>query len=503
MDGFSAKTNSMMTGLPSGVYVRVPYVAGIYYDHVIPVQGQSSTDLGHGCDSLYIYRQDGVSASSGNGDFFLFGSYAIGEYSGGAWIYENCTFASAGVPAYFSSYVITSALWLATALNVALYAPDAYAMVMPNGLSMAQANGRTFVGGKSFYAVSEYGQGFRFRPALAFVNGAPLERSATYVSLAGQTVVAFATPSGSALNSQTVFFWTAIRTYACGGFDGYSLSRPAVVFEVGCISPKSVAQYKDAIFWLDDNRQIRRFNYGRSFLYGYSNANAYDLAPAISRMVVDDQLYAIPAGQLPWVCGVASYDRFYLFYAPSGGSSNTLALVLEETLQAFVQDSLSVGGQAVCAASLSPGKVLLLAGKDGGVYTHEDSTSSTAHSVAITSAEVSEQMWHPQFFGRVGLVADVQSGQTASVTVTGKPNNSDSSSIDLATNATNQVWRWASRAESDGSGQPGNEFTEATTQPGIHGASAQVALSLTMTPQTRIYSIAIETSPALPGADQL
>jgi hypothetical protein len=478
--GFAAKTGSLITGCSQRTFF--PFLALLYYDHAIPTQVQLAGDLASGCDTVNVYRQD-----YGATDFFFFESFEFGTYSGSNWVYPGSGTTTA--PTFSPSVTIDYALYDATALNVAWYAPDAYAEVMPLAICMASANGRTFVGGAGFYAVSEYGQAFRFRPALQFLNGAPVERSATYVTLSGQTVSAFATPSGSALNSQTVFFWTQTKTYACGGFDGYSLSRPAVVFEIGCSAPCSVAQYKDAIFWLDDNRQIRRFTYGRSFLYGYSNANAYDLAPAISRMVVDDQTSAIPQAQLKWVRGLATYDRYYLFYSPSGGTSQTLALVLEETLQAFVRDSLSVGAQGACAADLSAGRTLLLAGADGAVYTHEDVTSGANVSVQVTTREVSAQMWNPQFFGRVGLVMDVQAGQTCSVTVAVKPNQVDSSTLDLSTSATGQVWRWASRATS--------------TQPGLHGVSGQVNLQMSMGAGTHLYGLAIETTTSLPGPDQL
>ena len=491
MNGFQAKTDTLIGSLKSQS-IFVPYVAGVYYDHQVPLQNQSAADLANGCDSIYVYRKD-----YGATDFFYFGTVTMGSYSSPYWVWTGGSHTTPPNPP--GVYTISASTYNTTALNVARYAPDAYTMTMPKGSCLAFANGRSFVGGQNFYAVSEYGQGFRYRPALMFVNGQPVERSATYVQLSGQTVKAFATPSGSALNSQTVFFWTENKTYACGGFDGYSLSRPAVCFEIGCSAPGSVAQYKDAIFWLDDNYQLRRFTYGRSFLYGYSNANAYDLAPAISRMVVDDQTTAIPTAYLPWVKSVAAFDRYYLFYPTSAGTTNTLALVFEENLQAFVQDTLASGAQSACYADLSGGRALLLACADGNVYRHEDPGSSTAHTVNVTSAELSSAMWHPQFFGRVGLVADVQSGQSASVTVTVKPGLSDASTLDLATGATNQVWRWASRTESTPPGVDG----ESTTQPGLHGVSAQVAVSLTMTPGTRIYALALESTTALPGPDQL
>jgi hypothetical protein len=445
----------------------------------VPYFNPSSSDLANGVDTLNVYRMD-----EGSSDYLFAFSVGLATWSGSAWGLVNSTTSV--------QYAPDTVNYLS--LAIARYSPDAYNISMPVGGALCWANSRLFVGGTGFYYASEFGFPFRFRLVLEIENNAPVSRSGTWVQLAGQTVQAFATPSGAALASATVFFWTETKCYALSGFDGYSLSQPSTVMEVGCSAPGSVAQYKDAIFFLDDNQELRRFSYGRAFLYGYSNSYAYDLAHAISKRVVDDQTRGIPAGRLPWVQGCATFDRYYMAYSTAGTTQNGYVLVWDETIGAFVQDSLPAGAESCCYSLLSSGRSMLLAGSNGHVYTHEDPSSAAAHTVALSTGMLHDKGWSPKFFGRVGLVMDVQSGQSATVTRTLRPVGTESTSIDLHTlpanqSSVNQQWRWDTLATS--------------TQPGVSGVACQIGLSWTMTPGTKLYALVIEIQEALAGADQL
>lgn len=480
MAGFSNRTTSQIPGLP-GVYV--PYVAGVFYDYFIPTQVQSSADLNNGCDTINVYRQD-----LGATDAFFFISSPFGIYSGGNWVYPGS--GTTTPPPFTSSISITYALYGSVALDVSRFAPSAYCMVMPIGLALAYGNARLFVGGQSYYAVSESLQPFRFAPAPDPLTS----RAATYIQIPGETVNSFAVTSSGSLSANTVWMFTQVKTRMLAGFDGFSLSQPQADFDIGCSMPASVDAYKDAIFWGDDNLQMRRFSYGRAALYGYSGSYGYDLAPAISKRVVSDRTTTIPVVSLPWVCGLATFDRYYFFYTPAGQTVNNRCLVFDETIGCFVEDTLSVGAQSAVVANLASGRQILFQGSDSHVYRHENSTSTTSHAVALTTRELSDGMWNPTFFGRVGVTIDAQSGQTMSLTKTLKPTGAtDASTIDLATlpvnaSAAPQMWRWDSRATS--------------TQPGLNGVSSQIAMTWTMRPGTRLYSIVQEVQKTIAGADQ-
>jgi hypothetical protein len=473
----------------------VPYSSGIYYNHRITVQVPPLTDLQNGCDTINIYEAQFNGQSFGD-YFFLFSDGGtgskVGEFAGGAWVYAET--GTTTPPTATTSYADEADQ---AAQNVSRYAPDSYATVMPVGTCMTAGNTRLFIGGSTFYALSEFEQQFRFRPALMVVNGQPIARSASTVTLSGESPVAFATPSGSSLNAQIIFFWTQRRTYAIGGFDGYSLSQPACQAEVGCSAPGSVSQYEDSIFWLDDNQQIRKFAYGRANLYGYQ-AYAYDLMPMLSRLVVDDRTQAISKTYLLWVSGCASFDRYYMSYTPAGDTANLRILVYDVTKRCFVEDTLAVGSQAFIKADLPAGRALIFQGADGNLYRHEDPTSTASHTINLTGPELHEKLWQRIAFYRTGLVVDAQtSAGSATVTKTLKPGLSDSSTIDLYTQPVNfsgltSMWRWDSRSGS--------------SQPGLMGLSCQTNISATVAPGTRIYSIVQEmlpTSLGQPGPDQL
>ena len=479
MAGPQSLTNAFVPSLPA---VYVPYVSGVYYDYFLPIQAPSLTDLQNGCDTLNVYRQD-----LGASDSFFFVSQTVGYYYSGAWSYSNSgAVTTPGANAYVGIYYST---YQFTALNVARAAPSAYATVMSIGTALAFGSTRFFVGGKAFYAVSESQQPFRFVSAV----DPTLSRSGTTIAIAGETINSFAVTSSGSLSANTVFMLSNVKTRMLAGFDGYSLSQPQADFDLGNEAPHSISAYKDAIFWLDDVGQIRRFSFGRAALYGYSGGAAYDLAPAISKRVVSDRTTAIPSASLPWVTGLTTFDRYYLFYTPSGGTTNTRALVFDETIGVFVEDTFSFGVQGACVAKVN-GTQILLQGSDGHIYVHENANSTAAHFVNLVTREISDGMWNPLFFGRIGVVIDAQSGQSMSLTKTLKPTGAtDSSTIDLHTlpvnaSAAPQMWRWDSRATS--------------TQPGLSGVASIASLSLTMTPGTRIYAITQEVQKAIAGADQ-
>ncbi|HWD38905.1 MAG TPA: hypothetical protein VG944_08665, partial [Fimbriimonas sp.] len=380
----------------------------------------------------------------------------------------------------------------------ARYAPSAYNIPIPIGYPMGYANTRLFVGGTSFYGVSEQAQPFRFNLILQTDdNGNPITRSGTQITIAGETAASFATPSAAALGSASVFMWTQKNTYAITGIDGYSLSQPSIVAGAGVYAQSATAQYKDLIFFFDDNREIRRFTYGSSGLYGYAGGNAYSLMPTITKRVVDDRTLNIPQSRLPWCSGQATFDRYYFAYTPNGQTVNNRILVYDETLGFWVEDTLSFGAESMAYATFSGGKVLLLQGSDGNLYTHENTASSTPLSCRITSGLLNRRLWDNLFFGRIGIVCDIQTGQTASISRILYPSGTDSSTMDLSTDAVGKVWRFDTR-------DAGTPYADGgDTMPGASGLGCQIDIQLTMVPGTRLYSIVMETEPRRDGADQL
>lgn len=478
-NGLTLMPNGASVGLQCGgttgggtnppVYtIRLPGSTSMLYDYTVPAYTAAAADVTNGVNGINIYRQD-----TGQTDYFYVG---------------NC--ASAG------SLSVTSA----TPQNVQRPAGDAFSTTVPTGTAMAYANQRTFVGGKSKYNFSESNNPFRFRQLLKITNGVPQNRSAGYVALPAETVAAFATAAASPVGAAQIFMFTDRNTYSIGGFSGFALSQPTLIAAVGCSAPQSVAQYKDAIFFLDDNQQVRRFSYGKSHIYMYENANAYDLMLPISRRIVSDVTTNIPASRLAWATGLAKYDRYYLALTPQGGTHNTLILVWDETVGTWVEDTLPKDAEGMVVAPFTTGAKILLASSDIKIYEHENATSLNPLAVRLTSRELHTGMWHNMFYGRIGMVVDTNPGSIATLTKTVKNGalgtisnmpTTDGTTLNLALNSPSQIWRWDVRADAAGNPTPG----------GIQGASCQIDFQASMLPGSRIYSMVIETDTAQPGAD--
>ena len=309
----------------------------------------------------------------------------------------------------------------------------------------------------------------------------------------------------SALGTSSFFLFTDKSTYSVSGPDGQSLSSPTLLAAVGCSAPGSVSVYQDAIFFLDDNYQIRRFAYGQSQFYFYQNVNSYQLMQPISKRVVDDQTRAIPPSRVVNAVGCAVYDRYYFAYTPPGGSTNTLMLVFDETIGSFVLDTPTVSTATVegmCPTVIGGQKGVFCQSSDLQCYEWENPASSAPVSVALGSGAMNPGGFGKTFFGRVGVVADVQTGQTLSITknlIAGGNSYgtvaSDVSSIDMATQVSGgQVFRWDSKT---------NAISE-TAPAGMDALSCQLSLGpLAMTPGSRILAIVQEQAPSAPGADAL
>jgi len=467
--------------------VQAPYATGSYsygsnyvsanhkvlFNLQVPFSNPSTTDRDAGVDTLNVYRQD-----LGSSEYLFAFSASLATWGGAVWAYVN-TGSATGI--YYTSD--TSG---AQGLNVSRLAPDGYTLTMPAGNAFVAANGRTMIGSKNAVWLSEYLAPFRFRPYLKYVSGQPQARSAAEVLMAGESVVAFGPVSASSLGASTVICFTDKRVLSFSGFDGYALSQPNCLAAIGCSAPGSVQVYKDVMFFLDTQGQLRRFSYGHAHSYMYANANSWELMHPISRRVVDDRTKGIPITRLPWVSSAIYGDRYYMAITPPAGADNTRILIWDEYITGFLEDTVT-SEVSLATGILGGNRLLLGQGSDGKVYNHEDPTSVTVVPAALTFPEIHSQMWASRFFGSFGMVADVQAGVTANIAKTCKPNQTDATTIDMASAAVNQVWRWDNR-----SGYPG----------GQRGVSCQIALTLNMTPGTKIYSMVLETQGAAPGPDR-
>ena len=441
----------------------------------------SSSQYASGVDTLNIYV-----SLPGSTTFGYSQSATIATYSG-SWS------ASSAAPIYpYKTPVDT------------YQSPDAYSTQIPIGSCMAAGGGRSFVGAGSQYWFSEYGLPFRYRLVLDVEQNVARSGSGGYGPLPNtEKCVAFATAGAAALGSSNMFLFSNASIYNITGPDGQSLSSPTLLASVGCSSPDSVAIYQDSIFFQDDNYQIRKFGYGKSQFYLYANVNSYELMPMISRRVIDDYLKAIPNSRIGNSVGCAGFDRYYFGFTPTG-STNSKGFVWDETIGSFVLDSFpgTATAESICSTIVGGTKAIIVQSSDKQVYVWENSSSSSTVNASLTTGSLNPNGSEKTFFGRVKMIADVQSGQSMPIVKNllagGSPTGSaatDSSSIDMSTGITgNYVYRYDSKVLTDGTMGPA----------GQQAVTCQFAFgSIPMVPGTNIYSIEVETMPATPGADSL
>ncbi len=469
-------------GMDASFSGNLPASASINLNYYIPAK--ASAQYASGVDTLNIYL-----SLPGSEVYGFAQSATIATYSG-SWSAS----AAAQVP------VTTQPVDTFTS-------PDAYATNLPTGTCMAAGSGRSFTGAGSKYWFSEYGYPFRYRLILDVEGGVARSSSGGYVSLPNTEKCAqFAVTGASALGTNSVYLFTDKSTYSIQGTDGQSLSSPSLLASVGCSAPGSVATYQDSIFFLDDNYQIRKFGYGKSSFYFYQNVNSYELMVPISKRVVDDQLRAIPSNRVSSAVGCAVYDRYYFAYSAPLGTTNTLMLVWDETIGSWVQDTPTAGActvEDICPTVVGGLKKVYCQSSDRQCYDWENLSSSTAVAAKVSTCAMNPGGFGKTFFGRVGLVADVQAGQTLAVSkalIAGGMQygtaNSEASSIDMSTSVSGgQVFRWDSKTlAADGNTAPA----------GMSGLTCQITLGpLSMTPGSRIFAIVQEQKPASPGADML
>jgi len=150
-----------------------------------------------------------------------------------------------------------------------------------------------------------------------------------YVQLGDEEVQVFLASASAQLGAGRVFCWSTKNLYSLGdsgpfataGFSASDLSRPVVIGPHGTLSPLSVAQGYNALFWLDQDAQIMRLG-----PQGLDN---------ICRQKVSNRTEMAVASRKAKFSGAFRKDRYYFAYTPGGESENNRVLVWNERMQAW------------------------------------------------------------------------------------------------------------------------------------------------------------------------
>lgn len=274
-------------------------------------------------------------------------------------------------------------------------APSAFNVAMPRAYVVATANQRTFAGAirdtDDNYVYSDLyisALGFPFR----FASVQESEVSATRLVFAGERVRGVVMSAAAANGASTVYVLTDQSFNALGtaggfvgsGYDASSLSTRVRINAHGTNEPGSIAERSGAIFYIDQEGQIIRFE---------------GMSRSISRYAVDDKPKNIPASKRGAAQAVFWKDRYYLAYTPSGGSGNTHILGWNDVLGEWEFDDTlptSVIAQAIVRAFdssvLGSGQRFVIFGSSNQkVYGFEEGAtepgSATGPSVSLKTRE--------------------------------------------------------------------------------------------------------------------
>jgi len=273
-----------------------------YYGFTALVKNPSTTDRDKGIEGYNIYVK-----KPSDDRFWLLEHFECCSWNGSAWVYTS------GAAGEYQAVTL-----LASDINYDSQPPPGRHKAMPIAKAIGSANDRCFVGAvaatKSALYVSGAGHPFRYADTSlhdAFGNFLP-DQPGTH-SLEGDTVRRIIPMASSSLGISTVIILGERSVYVTGGILTAQILQVSDMGAPGTISPMSAVAHRGTLFYLDRERQVRRWT-GAAF-------------EPVSLFKVDDQTRAIPGTRLEYVWGTYFEDRYFLAHSASGTTVNGRALV--------------------------------------------------------------------------------------------------------------------------------------------------------------------------------
>lgn len=284
-------------GGPAQNHQRIPNSEALYFKYTIPYRNTDSTARDAGVDLLAIYKQ-----KPGQSWPLYVGAVALATYSAGSW-----SFASGSASSALSSDV---------GLGIGDFRmPSALHLSMPIGTGMIAANQRVFVAAvgsstnRAGVYVSSAENNYRF---LRTVDANEGEESPFSLSYPGEVVKGFASTSTSTQGNAAVYTFNDKDLYVQSGYLTSELARVSRIGPHGTLSPHTILEHRDAVYWVDKDYQVLRMYQG--------------MVQNLSRERVDDILKAVPSSRRNAICAGVFNDRVRFGHSIAAGTTNTNAL---------------------------------------------------------------------------------------------------------------------------------------------------------------------------------
>lgn len=409
--------------------VEIPEVPLFYYSYSVPVQSAKAAEY---ADYALLYRRDwgsetfyGVSGSSGFHQLTeLSGTpgYTDSTSATGTFTYKKRAY---NYVAKSDWPTAESVAWKTVgydALDTRRIMPDALHLPLPAHDCAVWANGRLIAGSGSKVWVSEYGNPFRYRWFPRYENGVSDPYSPSVREMQGERVVGMKAVSASMVGANQVYVWTD-KTLAA--LDGADPNQPMNnLGQIGCVGQRALAAFKNQVWMIDDERQVRIYN----------NGGTGDK----TREVVDDLLDAVPSNSIDKAGLYWWRDRLYCSFQEQGANwataENRIVLVYDPRNDAWTVDRefpAAFGAQQFARFAFSGTEKLVAFGGYGRVFVYDSATEGEKDSVspdtgantptesdietAIETAEFSDGLFTPMLLGRIGLTVDPMPGGSAHI----------------------------------------------------------------------------------------
>jgi hypothetical protein len=291
-----------------------------WFDYTVNIPNPPTAALDAGIDSGLLYAQ-----LPGQDQPFLCAQILLAawNHSTYAWGYQSGT-ATSSVNG-----------WTFFAQDLTWPALSGAALCLPTGVAMAMSSQRLFVGAGNTLWYSSAERPFQFYALQqSDPEGNLLPTSGSSLQLDGQTIqtlLVIGSLSGGnegvgdpPVGAATIFAFTDRTVLMFSGWDAASLGRPSRMYDQGTYAPWSVAAFQTGwMFWASDGHVIR---YGVNPQMPYAGMYPY----AVSRLIVEDLLRAVPDVRIPFACAGVKDECYYLAISEAGTTergSNQIALV--------------------------------------------------------------------------------------------------------------------------------------------------------------------------------
>lgn len=303
-------------------------------------------------------------------------------------------------------------------INFNREAPSTQQLPIPIANASLFAHNRLFVGGVKDDS-SQFGLGDIYfsweRNPFRFQQIQEDDLRGGYIQLGDEEVQVFIASASANLGAGRVFVLSTKNFYSLGdsgpfatsGFSASDLSRPVIIGPHGTLSPLSVAQGYNAIFWMDQDAQIMRLGPD-----GLNN---------ICRQTVSDRTEMAVASRRSRFSGTFRKDRYYFAYTPAAETENNRVLVWNEMMKAWESEDYETANAnfenlmiySATSSSTTTSRILFF-DTAGTMYGYnEDSTGTIA--IRFATKDFTYKGWDSWFVHESSVMATANTGVNMTV----------------------------------------------------------------------------------------